>query len=987
VHGLSRFLFVGSGRFPEISPPDAESRTAKGADCLHILVHKFLTRANCSDFVTAISLDIFITPVKDVLLASPGPGFFSHEDDNMLPRKSLAALYLASASLLFIFTSQHAIGQVSGAPPSPPAKVMAPHKPVAPLVSRPQPSSKPPIPRALVGGLWMIDANMKSYLHITNSLVTSSLSVTPVLWLSNGTKFSLPALKLDPSGTAVISINDALSAQGLAPYATLSGYVELDYQWPWPALCATVRNVDSVHSVIFTYSLPVDLPADLPSQTVPQKDLATQAQAPVTQVLEGMWWKQEANVTGFVAFLNSTSGAISASLSVLDNKGQFLGHTDVVVSAHGTKIVDLVGLPKAGLTSGGLRVEYAGPKQDLLVLGGLRDDETGYSAEFGFASPAVPASNYSTTSYSELGLMTGSADPMMFFPGGTVFTPYSVARNISNQPVSVTPNLWWMEGTPKTARLPQFTLAPGETVNLDLVTILTSANLKDYNGSVNLILDVSAKAPTGAVLLASGSVDKTNNYVFPVIPKAVKESIAKDLSYWSTANGDDTMVTLWNPADESQDYIFKLSFAGGHYSFPIHLGPRATEVFNVSEILHSSVPDEDGNVLPPGVLEGSAELSGLQGDAEHILVAFDAATYNVRKATCATHCQTCQGAVNAWVTDNPFAAQVGGTHQLSFTIQNHNGNQYNDTSVAAWSSSNTPIASVSSGLVSGIAPGALNALANDDGWPVYAQQCLPTGVSIDCPVQSGVGGSTPGGVLPTVTISCDTPHLTLGPTNFPGSESGTCHTTVSPSGGAFCWAVNKSTVSLSASGGSANYTSQQASSGQGDTVITVEYTVNGKSNSAQSQGITVHQPTSLKTNSTTPNDHTTTCGLPCLTNPGHGTCTVTPGTSCSYTESITRREYSVQDQFNPPNLFENVNLQPTITEGVNSQQGSCGGNDVGIAIGGGSPFPDDFGKCDSCCESGGPGCTSTATQTIFANGFAVRNESITVTCTSVTLTP
>jgi hypothetical protein len=96
----------------------------------------------------------------------------------------------------------------------------------------------------------------------------------------------------------------------------------------------------------------------------------------------------------------------------------------------------------------------------------------------------------------------------------------------------------------------------------------------------------------------------------------------------------------------------------------------------------------------------------------------------------------------------------------------------------------------------------------------------------------------------------------------------------------------------------------------------------------------------------------------------------------------------VQDQFTPPNLFENVQLSGvSITETVNASKGTCGGNGVEKAISGGSPFHDDFGKCDSCCESGGPGCKSTATQTVFANGFPVRNEDISVTCTSATLVP
>ncbi len=76
-------------------------------------------------------------------------------------------------------------------------------------------------------------------------------------------------------------------------------------------------------------------------------------------------------------------------------------------------------------------------------------------------------------------------------------------------------------------------------------------------------------------------------------------------------------------------------------------------------------------------------------------------------------------------------------------------------------------------------------------------------------------------------------------------------------------------------------------------------------------------------------------------------------------KELERRNYSVLDKW--ANAFENIQLSGvTITENVTSSQGSCGGNNVETGSTGGSPFFDDFGKCDSCCESGGPGCTSTA---------------------------
>lgn len=63
----------------------------------------------------------------------------------------------------------------------------------------------------------MIDANRKASIYLKNGLETSPLTVTPVLFLSNGARYALDPVTLDPSGTSVISINDGLASQGVAP--------------------------------------------------------------------------------------------------------------------------------------------------------------------------------------------------------------------------------------------------------------------------------------------------------------------------------------------------------------------------------------------------------------------------------------------------------------------------------------------------------------------------------------------------------------------------------------------------------------------------------------------------------------------------------------------------------------------------------------------------------------------------------------------------
>jgi hypothetical protein len=92
-------------------------------------------------------------------------------------------------------------------------KVLAPHKPVAPSLGRPKKWAKPMVLQSLVGGPWTIDANLKSTLYLRNDVKTDSVTVTSTLFLSNGVQYTLSPIKLDPTGTAVIDINQALAAQ------------------------------------------------------------------------------------------------------------------------------------------------------------------------------------------------------------------------------------------------------------------------------------------------------------------------------------------------------------------------------------------------------------------------------------------------------------------------------------------------------------------------------------------------------------------------------------------------------------------------------------------------------------------------------------------------------------------------------------------------------------------------------------------------------
>lgn len=230
--------------------------------------------------------------------------------------------------------------------------------------------------------------------------------------------------------------------------------------------------------------------------------------------------------------------------------------------------------------------------------------------------------------------------------------------------------------------------------------------------------------------------------MFQVLPRGVRESNAKSISYWSTGNGDDTMVTVWNPADESQDFRFTLSFTGGHYQLSIHLEPRATRTFNISEVIQNQIPDEEGNIIPAIVHEGSAKIAGVHADNEEILVALDAGTYNVRKATCSYYCISCDGTLYVIPDITPFNMAKGATNQLYiYAAQNTGGGYY---SSGTWSSTKTNVATVNNaGLAIGMSPGTSTFAANSNQDIYSSDYCA---YDPFCPDVSNLYGSGPGTV-------------------------------------------------------------------------------------------------------------------------------------------------------------------------------------------------------------------------------------------------
>ena len=308
-----------------------------------------------------------------------------------------------------------------------------------------------------------------------------------------------------------------------------------------------------------------------------------------------------------------------------------------------------------------MRVQYHGVQGSLVAVGGMENPSLGYSANipFGYTPSEDTVDSWTVAS---VGIMHGPPDPAMLFPADTEFTSYVVLRNVSSQPLQISPTIWFTAGrqvaTPglQDRRLPAspLVLKAGETRNFDVEKLLSANGLKNAPGNLTLSLDM--KGLPGALLASVGSVDQSGDYVFEVEPNVVSASLSQNLCFFEVSEGNDTMVSLWNHSGQAEDLLVTLYFKDGHYKLPVHLEAKQSAMFNLLQIIKARSPDVDGNIIPTSVRQGSIVVSGPQDETQTINVSINAATFSVRDATCNTVCHQCTGF--DYITVNPVSTTL-----------------------------------------------------------------------------------------------------------------------------------------------------------------------------------------------------------------------------------------------------------------------------------------------------------------------------------------
>lgn len=805
----------------------------------------------------------------------------------------------------------------------------------------------PATDQVLSAGLWRVDRSFQSSIQIYNRHILQHRTVIPVLYMADGTEYYLPSVDVAPNSLASVSVNSAIqnAPPQVSSHLSLYGSAAIHFLAPTTgSISAAIHILDVANSLNFVYSFHAADRMDAAQQT-----------------FDGLWWRRDAGVTGFVGLANRTTSAVQVSLQAIGAGGTAIAPQTIMLAGRSTQLLSLddiaVTLPRNQTLMGGLHVVFTGKSSDVIISGGLENQSEGYSALIPFVSHDAATAAPISVTLASTGIMVGLPDPAMKFPKGTAFFPYSYLRNASSSPMKVDPALYYTlaGGGGQRVLLPPLTIGAGSTVQVPLD--FGSIGLGSFNGQITETF--SAMSNPGDLIVATGSTDQTANYVFEVPPQLVVTTKSQQDRFWRVGGGYDTMTTLWNSGTAPEDLLITFSFARGkgHYKLPVHLAAGAAAAIDIGEIIGEAKPDADGNFIPPDTSGGGMVVSGPSDLTDDINVILGGGTFSVFGATCYNECYTCGPLLEGFsIAPSPVQSAVGGTTQMTATATLSIGTKLTETASTNWSSQSTSIASVATGgVVTAVAAGTTTV----DGvmsWPDEATHCYPN------PCETLLyEGQAPTTVTPKVSFNAESPKYVL-----VGSDPAVVALNVlqaigTPSGGTYSWSGSPAGLSFSQNNSTTadapNITASTASTSLNDTTLTVNYSLNEvNANPPATEMITRRVFAFL------------------------GSPTITPepigSGNYGYLELVAYPIFTDPSQQQLQPGYDDIAVPETISgcSGCITGPGSTNSSSqvvdkVGIVSS--QPLPSNFSEV--------------VTQTISVGGFPVRNNTLTFTATGVTI--
>ena len=599
-----------------------------------------------------------------------------------------------------------------------------------------------PKPQESFAPYWTAEPGWETELQLRNNLASGALTVTPVLRLANGNEIPLDPVTISSNAAASIQVGEALlrRAPSLLNKPGTFGSVAFRYT------SLHARNLAAV-AAVHMHAQPIGYHVD----AFPVSHGASGGS------LEGIWWQPRPGVKNVVVISNSSDKTIGGTLSLSDSGGK-QSHQRWSLTAHQTKRMNVDELVrKAGLSGNYGGIAFASPSFAPALDGihFLYDETAGFSALMNMfdRDPAAKleertwAGNKQWTMWAPM-LALQTPDPAAGFPGGTVLEPIIFLRNATAKKVSASITLTWRgDSTKGRVKLPEVSLKPFETRQLEIGPMQNRLGIpEDAHWA---LVTLTSPASPDDLLGVAASYDSTGRY-------GAQTPFSDNLgAYWAGGQWQvdathNAIVAVTNGGTRATEARLTLHFDDGRKNYEVQqtIQPGEQMWLNFADLIHHSVPDRKGNVLPAEVIAGTYDLEdlnpGLGGNLIEGKVALDKTWGHLTYG-----CLTCCGYA-PYLSPDPGNVVVNGLLQIdTFGTNNCTGQKGYDLtgyyqSTGVWWSGNSAIAQVTAFQGKGMAPGTTTG---------YGKAVIPNGdggrPKPPCPQLDQLAGNQ----IPVVSVS------------------------------------------------------------------------------------------------------------------------------------------------------------------------------------------------------------------------------------------
>lgn len=511
-----------------------------------------------------------------------------------------------------------------------------------------------------------------------NNASQTPFSVTPTLYNGKGQGYPLAPIALKGHSRQSFDLRDWVA---LAGNDFETGFLELEHNGVGPFALGAQINISNPAKHFY-----LDVPLVF-------KQMFASAQ------LQAIWWAPDNGAELKVAVANGSNGPVQAQVTVTATGNSTASRT-LDLAAHESQILnlrELLGNQNAQATSGGITIHHNGAPGAIVAEGWVFDPHTRFSGSLPFVDTAM----YQAKKLSGAGVMLGSEEQ---FPG-SLFEGHLVLRNASaSSPLTANPVL--QRGQIK-ASLGSIKLSAGETKEIAIAPSLLASGPKAAG------IEVQNSGALGPLIADWFSVDRYSGMVVETPVRNVSTPRGGN-NPWMLDGDFTSVLYVKNTGDTTAEFVSKIWHEQGQYTIGLtEVGAGETAAIDIRKLRDDGVKDWQGHVLPPKITTGQVQWQRNSGPflIGRVLTASQSLGM-ASNMSCGTTC--CCSPRTATVTLIPSSdTSLVGDHMQQLASETDTAcdgttTTYSlNTSTMTWSTSNAPIASVStSGYVSCLAPGS-----------------------------------------------------------------------------------------------------------------------------------------------------------------------------------------------------------------------------------------------------------------------------------------